>query len=97
MEICAHTPQAVVALYTNGKYVGIIHEPPVGIIHEPPAYFGKYGRFVYNAYGRFVFSPYRHHGTARRCGAVRSEACTITTIVASGSRPSPETPFGTRG
>jgi hypothetical protein len=34
--------------------------------------------------------------TVSRCGAVRSEAVVraITTIVASGSRPAPETPFG---
>ena len=36
------------------------------------------------------YSSYRHFGTARRCGRA------IKTIVASGSRPSPETPLNQR-
>ena len=42
-----------------------------------------------------AYSSYRHFGTARRCGAVRCGRA-IKTIVASGSRPSPETPLNQR-
>ena len=38
-----------------------------------------------------AYTPHADAQQPRRCGAVRSEA--ITTILASGSRPSPETPL----
>ena len=51
-------------------------------------------RIMVHSY-RSCYSSYRHFGTARRCGAVRCGRA-IKTIVASGSRPSPETPLNQR-
>ena len=46
---------------------------------------------------RYMYSSYRHLGTAGavRCGAVGGGRA-INTIVASGSRPAPETPLNQR-